>query len=133
MSSWYGQALAVFIGSGLGGTARFGIARLTVAVMPTTGDAMWPKLAGTWLVNVIGSMALTWLLARHDPAAGLSPPVQLALTTGVMGGFTTYSTFNAELLSLWHQGRGREALLYGGVTLATCALCGWFGWTLGSR
>ncbi|HAN32320.1 MAG TPA: fluoride efflux transporter CrcB [Myxococcales bacterium] len=132
MSPWMSQSLAVFIGSGIGGTARFGVGRLVTTLAPTAWGPLWPKLLGTWSVNAIGSLVLTWLVARQMGQATIPSHLQLALSTGMMGGFTTYSTFNAEALQLWQLGRTKEALLYAAATVLCCALFGWIGWWLGS-
>ena len=75
---------------------------------------------GTLAVNALGSFLLGILL-EVSLATDLFPPtLRLALTTGVMGGFTTYSTFNYETLQLFQQ---EDWLLGGANLLATVVLC----------
>lgn len=57
---------------------------------------------GTWLVNFLGS-ALIVLIHQAAESHALSPSLRLLLATGVMGGFTTYSTFNYDLLVMLEQ------------------------------
>jgi CrcB protein len=117
--SWH-LGLAVAGGSALGGVLRFGVARWLEQRMPG-GIPL-----ATWLVNVLGSAALCWLAARQLRLP-LSPPLYAGLTTGVLGGFTTYSTFNGELVRKLLDGRTGEAALYLGATVAAClagGLCG---------
>lgn len=75
---------------------------------------------GTLAVNAVGSFLLGVIL-EISLATDLFPPtLRLALTTGVMGGFTTYSTFNYETLQLFQQ---EDWLLGGANLLATVVLC----------
>ena len=62
-----------------------------------------------------------------------SPDLRLALTTGFLGGLTTYSSFNYEMLALVREGSRGAALVYGGVTLAACAVAGVVGLLLAER
>lgn len=84
----------------------------------------------TLAVNLSGSVAFGYLLARqaHTPVAA---NLYLGLTTGVLGGLTTYSTFNTELL---HHALGQEwakIALYAAATVVTCFAGGVGGWMLG--
>lgn len=85
---------------------------------------------GTLAVNVIGSFLLG-LLMEVALATDFPPTLRLALTTGVMGGFTTYSTFNYETLRLFQD----EAWLLGianlGATVVGCLLAGLLGLVVG--
>lgn len=75
---------------------------------------------GTLAVNAFGSFLLGVIL-EVSLATDLFPPtLRLALTTGVLGGFTTYSTFNYETLQLFQQ---EDWLLGGANLLATVVLC----------
>lgn len=75
---------------------------------------------GTLAVNALGSFLLGVIL-EVSLATDLFPPtLRLALATGVMGGFTTYSTFNYETLQLFQQ---EDWLLGGANVLATVVLC----------
>jgi CrcB protein len=106
-------ALAVFLGGGLGSLARFGIARWIGA--PASSGFPWPTL----LVNVLGSLALGMLAgyAAHRP---LSTESQAFLAIGVLGGFTTYSSFNQETLQLWARS---GPVVAGGYVLAMLVAC----------
>lgn len=114
-------ALAVFLGGGLGALARYGIGRL----LPTS-----PLPWGTLAVNVAGCFALGLLApifaARHD----LAPALRLGLTTGVLGGLTTFSTFGVETLRAWQASPllGMQNLALNlGVGLGAAALGLWLG------
>ena len=57
----------------------------------------------------------------------MSPNVRLALTTGVMGGFTTYSTFNYETTKYLQDGAWRLAIAHVTVTVFACLAASFLG------
>ena len=83
---------------------------------------------GTVAVNLIGSFLLGAITAIGLNTTSLGPNAQLGLTTGVMGGFTTYSTFNFETVRLLEQRAWALAGLNVAVTLLGCLAAGWLGW-----
>jgi fluoride exporter len=83
----------------------------------------------TLAVNLAGCFLIALILESVLRGASISPNLRLALTTGFMGGLTTYSSFNYEatLLATGTKDvatRPATALLYVGVTLIGCVLCG---------
>jgi CrcB protein len=111
----------VVLGGGFGSGARY---------LVSLGAARWlgPDLPwGTFSVNVLGSLALGLILAH--PA--FTPSLRIALGTGVMGGFTTYSSFNAETLRLLERGSYATAAIYAGLTFVVCLGGGAAGLWLG--
>lgn len=114
----------VFVGSGVGGALRFVLAGWMTA-------RFGPFPYGTITVNLIGSFLITLILHVGAGPAALSSDVRLALTTGVLGGFTTYSTFNAETLSLFERGAPAQGLLNLAITVAGCLVAGALGMWLG--
>jgi len=82
--------LIVFIGAGIGGALRHGVnigaARLFGFGFPF----------GTFIVNVAGSFAMGLLAVFFAYRAGVPQHVRLFLTTGILGGFTTFSTFSLD-------------------------------------
>lgn len=83
--------------------------------------------AGTLIVNVAGSFLLGFLMHAGNTTQWLPPTVRLALTTGVLGGFTTYSTFNYETADFLRTGAGEYAVLNIIATLAGCLIAGFAG------
>jgi CrcB protein len=83
---------------------------------------------GTLAVNIIGSLLLAALLSAGTEGSTMSPTLRLALTTGVLGGFTTYSTFSYETLEHLHEGAPWVALAYISATVIGCLLASVIGW-----
>src|ERR1043165_10311937 len=90
---------------------------------------------GTLGVNVIGSFLASILMVLALERSVLSQDQRLILVTGVMGGFTTYSSFNYATLHLVQSGAGMLAVVNVAVTLVACLLAGiagiWLGRALG--
>ncbi len=87
--------------------------------------------AGTLAVNVVGSFLLALIAHVGVETDLISPTVRYALTTGVMGGFTTYSTFNHETLELYRDGAFGQASLNVAVTVLACLAAGVLGLATG--
>ncbi len=81
----------------------------------------------TLLVNVVGSFLIALILEASLRVASFPPNLRLALTTGFMGGLTTYSSFNYETTELAAKGAHSSALLNVGITLIGCVLAGLLG------
>jgi CrcB protein len=81
---------------------------------------------GTLAVNVLGSFFLG-LIVQVALAADLAPTLRLTLTTGVMGGFTTYSTFNQETLQYLQRSDWLLGFANLAVTVVTCLIAGALG------
>ena len=120
------QWLLVFVGGGLGSVARLAIGRASLALL---GPGLpW----GTLAVNVAGSFAIglaIGLLGAHS--VGL--PARLFLVTGFLGGFTTFSAFSLDALTLWQRGDVPTAVAYvaASVMLSLLAVAAGFQFTRG--
>ena len=121
--------LAVALGGACGSVARYALSTSLRSLIP---GFPW----GTLVVNVVGGLAMGAITAcaLTRPAA-LSDTLRIGLTTGVLGGFTTFSAFSIETLSLWRDGNATVAfaniaanLL---LSLAACALGFWLARQLG--
>ena len=111
--------LIVFIGAGLGGMARHAI---NVTALRTLGSSSFPF--GTLTINVLGSFLMGVVVEYFALRSGLSQHARLFLTTGIIGGFTTFSAFSLEAALLIERGQHLEAFAYvsGSVVLSICAL-----------
>src|SRR5690606_12207644 len=92
--------LLVFLGAGLGGTARYGI---NLAFLKFTGPGGFPL--GTLFIDVAGSLLMGALVVLVSQYGALPRHTQLFLATGVLGGFTTFSAFSLESMALLHRGQ----------------------------
>jgi CrcB protein len=120
------RLLSVCLGGALGSGARY----LVSLWAPRALGAAFPY--ATLLVNVLGSFLLGAIMHVGLTTTLLSPTLRLALTTGVMGGFTTYSTFNYETIEYLREGAFGLAGLNVAATLLLCLLAGALG-LLGAR
>jgi CrcB protein len=102
------QTLLVFLGGGIGAAGRHGV---NIAAARLLGIGFpW----GTLIVNVLGSFAMGLLAAWFAFRAGgaLSQHARLFLTTGILGGFTTFSAFSLDAALLWERGAILAAASY---------------------
>lgn len=97
-------AFAVFVGAGVGGLARHGIGGWAQAA----GQTGFPW--ATLLINVTGSLLLTFVYGVLD--ADSMPVWRAFLGVGVLGGFTTFSTFSLDAVRLAQDGHWERALAY---------------------
>ena len=82
---------------------------------------------GTLIVNVAGCFAMSLTMCLALETAHVSPTLRVALTTGFMGGLTTYSAFNYETLKLIESKTYGLALASFAVTTLLCLLAGLLG------
>ena len=87
----------------------------------------------TLIVNIVGSFLIALIMEASLRMTSFSPNLRLALTTGFMGGLTTYSSFNYETTSLAAQDSWLRAGLNVGGTLIGCVLAGLAGLWLARR
>jgi CrcB protein len=112
-----GPYLIVFTGAGIGGMARHAVnmagARLAFAFPFAT---LTVNVAGSFLMGVLA----TWFALR----TGLPQHVRLFLTTGLLGGFTTFSAFSLDAALMWERGAFGPLALYvlGSVGLSVAGL-----------
>ena len=97
--------LIVFAGAGLGGAARHAV---NVAAARLGYGFPW----GTLAVNVAGSFLMGVLAAWFALRTGIPQHVKLFLTTGILGGFTTFSAFSLDAALLWERGAFGPFALY---------------------
>lgn len=88
---------------------------------------------GTLIVNVVGCFLIAAISQWSISRGSLTDTQKLTLTTGVMGGLTTYSSFNLDTTTLLRQKAWTGALLNIGLTLGVCFIAGLAGMLLVKR
>ncbi len=88
---------------------------------------------GTLIVNVVGSFLITLVIELAARMADFSPNLRLALTTGFLGGLTTYSSFNHESTALLLEGQAARGVANIVATLLGCLAAGLLGLVVARR
>lgn len=112
--------LLVGLGGALGSMARYGVGRAAGALTPA---AVWPW--GTLTVNVVGGLAMGLLAGWLGLKAGAGQePMRLLIGVGLVGGFTTFSAFSLETVSMIERRQYATAGAYVAlsITLAVAAV-----------
>ncbi len=112
------SVIIVFLGAGIGGALRHlaGLASLRL---------LGPDFPyGTMFVNVVGAATMGLLVGLFAFRVSGDGDLRLFLTTGLLGGFTTWSTFALDTVTLWDRGNLVHTLLYtvGSFVLSIAAL-----------
>jgi CrcB protein len=115
------RLLWVCVGSAFGGGARYVLALAALRWLGPT----FPY--GTLAVNVVGSYAVGLLMHVALETTLVPPGARIFLATGVLGGLTTYSSFNYETLTLATEGEWELAALNLLATVLGCLLAGVLG------
>ncbi|MHC4975335.1 MAG: fluoride efflux transporter CrcB [Planctomycetota bacterium] len=113
---WLTQLGAVALGGAIGASSRWGVSLALKS--PTTGHFPWSTLCVNLLGCLLIGICAAWFASHgeHDApgkyAVRLTESHHLLLMVGVLGGFTTFSTFAIDTLSLWAQGQRTMAMAY---------------------
>lgn len=99
------SVFAVAIGGAVGSALRY--LMTMVLLRPGINALPW----GTFTVNITGALLLGFL-ARYFAPPDVSSPLFLALTVGLCGGYTTFSTFTLDMFRLVEQGAVARGILY---------------------
>lgn len=92
-----GGYLVVFVGGGIGAALRHGVNRASFAYL----GPEFPY--GTLIVNVVGGLLMGLLAELFLVKGGGSQDFRLFLTTGILGGFTTFSAFSLDAALMWQR------------------------------
>jgi len=115
----------VALGGAIGSVARYGVGALAARLL----GAAFPW--GTLLVNLTGSFLIAGVMHVALTGSAISLELRIFLTTGILGGFTTYSSFNYETLALLNQrAYGLAGLNLVGTVLG-CLMAGLLGLAAG--
>ena len=117
--------LLIFAGGGLGAMLRDWVQGL---VYDRMGSA-FPY--GTVLVNIVGCFVIGLLMVSLEERFLATPALRLFLTVGILGGFTTFSSFSFETMALFRDGESALALANVGLSVLVCLCATWTGMKLG--
>jgi CrcB protein len=117
--------LLVFVGGGLGAGFRYWLS----GVIPRLAGTGFPY--GVFTINILGCFLIGLLMSAFEERFIITPALRIFLTIGILGGFTTFSTFSYEAISLLRDAEIFKASLYviGSVTL--CLLGTYLGSSIG--
>ncbi len=109
--------LAVGVGGGIGSLARYCLAGW---IQPAGSAFNW----GIFAVNILGGLLMGVIVEASALKLSLSPELRAFLTVGILGGFTTFSTFSLDSVLLLQKGEYLTAAAYiiGSVVLSILAL-----------
>ena len=112
----------VGVGSFLGGILRYGLSTWVHRVL----DNPWFPY-GTLTVNVLGCLVIGFLAGLAETRIALTSETRLFLFVGILGGFTTFSSFALETFSLARDTQNIAALINVGLQLILGLLAVWSG------
>lgn len=112
--------ILVGLGAALGGMARYGIGLIW------SGQGIW---SSTLFVNLAGS----FLLGVVAGFWGAKEPARLLIGVGVLGGFTTYSTYSLEMMEMIKDGKVANALASGAIQAVGSVFACMVGFALATR
>lgn len=113
---WY-----IALGSAIGGGARYLLSR----AVHDWGAFTFP--AGTLVVNVLGAFVLGFVMRYALDTSALSSEFRAFLTTGLLGGFTTFSAFSYETATQLEDGNYKRAVTYVLLSVLGCLLAMYLG------
>lgn len=119
--------LWVAVGAAIGGVARYGCSGLVAQAFGETFP--W----GTLVVNVVGStlIGFVFVVTGADGRVLMDSAHRQFIMTGIFGGFTTFSSFSLQTLTLLQDGERLHAVANVALSVALCLLGVWLGTALG--
>lgn len=119
--------LSICLAGAVGTGARF----LTSELVQRTFGGSFPH--STFLINVAGSFLISVVMVIGLNTTIIPPTLRIVLTTGLLGGFTTYSSFNFETLQYFQNGEIGRGIAYMVGTILACLIAGIAGLMLARR
>jgi CrcB protein len=121
------QLLAIAGGGALGAIFRFGLSNSVHRLLGRD----FPY--GTLVVNTVGSLLMGLCFVLLVERMAVSAEWRSAILVGLLGAFTTFSTFSFETLALFNAGAPIKALVNIMMSVMLCLLATWLGMTLGRQ
>jgi fluoride exporter len=119
------ELVAAFLGGGAGSALRYWLSGAVYRVASPTFPV------GTLVVNIAGCFAIGLLMSVFEERFVVQPLLRIFLTIGVLGGFTTFSTFSYETIALLRDGSPMAALLNVCLSVFACLIGTWSGLAIG--
>jgi len=121
------QYLAIAAGGAIGSVLRYWVSINTHSLLGRD----FPY--GTLTVNVIGSILMGFLFVLFTERWEIETVIRSAVLIGLLGAFTTFSTFSIETFNLVEEGAYTKAMANVLVSVSSCLLSAWLGVTLGRQ
>lgn len=121
------QLLAIAVGGAIGAVMRYWMSTAVYSVM----GRGFPY--GTLAVNVLGSLLMGFLFVFLIERAALPPVWRAAVLVGVLGAFTTFSTFSIETVALMEQSAWMKVMSNIILSVVLCVAGAWLGLILGRQ
>lgn len=121
------QLLAIAGGGALGAIFRYGMSNGVYRLLGRD----FPY--GTMVVNVLGSLLMGLFFVILVERMAVSAEWRLALLVGLLGSFTTFSTFSIETLALFDAGLPLRAIVNIVLSVVLCLTATWLGITIGRQ
>ena len=115
--------VAIGVGASLGAWLRWGLGVMFNPLLPSLP-------LGTLVANLLGGLLMGGALGLIQSQPAISPLLKLMLTTGFLGGLTTFSTFSAEGLHLLQRGAWGWLILHSTAHVVGALLMVWMGYVL---
>jgi len=115
------RILIVGVGGFIGASLRYIISGLSIRVF---GDS-FPY--GTLFVNILGGLLIGFIMEASVSLWPVSPNIRIFLTTGLLGGLTTFSTFSYETINMLSDGSYLMGGINAGLNMFLSLFCAWLG------
>lgn len=121
------QVLAIATGGAAGALLRFWMSQGVYLLL----GRGFPY--GTLAVNILGSFLMGLLYVYLLDRSHIAPEWRAAILIGMLGAFTTFSTFSIETLNLFEQGEQLKALMNAVLSVVLCLFATWLGVIIGRQ
>ena len=121
-SGFWTSVLFVGLGGFIGASCRYALGLISVKID-------FPVM--TFIINIIGAILIGIVVSVSANLQGVSPNAVLFFKTGLCGGFTTFSTFSLETLTLIENGHIPTACGYAGLSVVCCVIGVFIGKIIG--
>ena len=123
----FAKPALVFLGAGMGGLLRYWLG----GVIQLWWGPSFPL--GTLIINVTGCLVMGFLATTLTGTASFRDEYRMILLIGLLGGYTTFSTFGFETIELLREGHPGRASLYVATSVLASLFAAWIGALLAAK